>query len=61
MKFLNSLIEEFKRVEWPTKKQITKYSLYTLLFLVVSSIGIGLLDVFFAFGRSWLISYISNS
>ncbi|MBP9758065.1 preprotein translocase subunit SecE [Candidatus Dojkabacteria bacterium] len=60
MKHLYSLIEEFKRVEWPTRKQIVKYSFYTLLFLIVSSIGVGLLDVFFAFGRSWLISYISS-
>lgn len=60
MNAISSLIEEFRRVEWPTKKRIVKYSFYTLIFLIVASSAIGLLDVFFAFGRSWLIDYISK-
>lgn len=60
MKFINNLIEEFKRIEWPTRKQLFSYSFYTFLFLIVSSIAVGLLDVFFAFGRNWLIEYIKS-
>lgn len=60
MNTFTTLIEEFRRIEWPTKRQIINYSFYTIIFLIVSSVIVGLLDVFFAFGRNWLIQYIST-
>ncbi len=60
MNTFTTLVEEFRRIEWPTKRQILNYSFYTIMFLIIASVVVGLLDVFFAFGRNWLIDILAR-
>lgn len=54
-RYFKDLKGEFKKVVWPTKKQILNNTGVVLLFLVVSAIIIWPLDWLFIQGFYWLI------
>jgi len=42
--FFKESWQELKRVNWPTKKETTRYTLKVLAFATIVSIGLGLID-----------------
>jgi len=46
--FCNGVKSETKKVHWPNKKDMTKYSVATIVFIVFCSLFFYLIDVIFA-------------
>ena len=50
--FCSGVKSEFKKVHWPTKENMVKYSVATILFILFCSGFFYLIDVIFAFVKS---------
>ena len=50
--FLGDVKKEMKKVHWPSKKDMVKYSIATLCFIVFFSLFFYLIDIIFAFIKS---------
>lgn len=50
--FCHGVKDEFKKVHWPTKKDMIKYSIATIIFVVFCSLFFYLIDIIFAFVHS---------
>lgn len=50
--FCSGVKSEFKKVHWPTKENMVKYSIATILFILFCSGFFYLIDVIFAFVKS---------
>ena len=46
--FLNGVKTEFKRVKWPSRKEMVKYSIATIIFIICCSLFFYLIDVILA-------------
>ena len=53
-RFFVGLKNEMKNVKWPTKKEMFKYSLATLTFIVVFASFFGLTDLIISGVKVWL-------
>lgn len=53
-KYLKDSIQELKKITWPTKKQITVYTVVVILMSLGVAIYFGVLDYFF----NWLLELI---
>ena len=49
MKFLKDVIKELKKVNWPDKKYMVKYSIATFATIIMSSVYFYLITMAFAF------------
>ena len=52
--FLKEVKSEMKKVKWPTKKEMVKYSITTLLFIILFAGFFYLIDVLFALLKGWI-------
>ena len=52
--FLGDCIEELKLVRWPSKKEVVKYTISTLVFVAFFALFFTLIDVAFAAIKGWL-------
>ncbi len=46
--FINGVKTEFKRVKWPSKKDMIKYSIATIIFVICCSLFFYLIDIILA-------------
>lgn len=46
--FISGVKTEFKRVKWPSKKEMVKYSIATIIFIVSCSLFFYLIDIILA-------------
>ena len=46
--FASDIIEELKKVSWPSRKQIIKLSLVVIVISLVVAFYVGILDILFA-------------
>jgi len=53
-RFFVSVKNEMKNVKWPTKKEMAKYSVATLFFIVTFAVFFGLTDLLFSGLKVWL-------
>ena len=44
-RFFVSIKSEMKNVKWPTRKEMVKYSISTLLFIITFAVFFGLIDL----------------
>lgn len=52
--FFKEVKAEMKKVKWPTKKEMIKYSITTLLFILLFAGFFYLIDVLFALLKGWI-------
>ena len=52
--FLGDVIEELKLVRWPSKNEVVKYTIATLVFVAFFALFFTLIDVIFAAVKGWL-------
>lgn len=52
--FLKQVKAEMKKVKWPSKKEMVKYSITTLAFILLFSGFFYLIDVLFALLKGWI-------
>jgi len=52
--FLKEVKAEMKKVKWPTKKEMIKYSITTLIFILLFAGFFYLIDVLFALLKGWI-------
>ena len=52
--FLGDCIEELKLVRWPSKKEVVKYTIATIVFVVFFALFFTVIDVAFAAIKGWL-------
>lgn len=52
--FLKSVINELKKVHWPDKRYILKYTIVTLVFVVVLALFFYLISALMLFVKAWL-------
>lgn len=52
--FLGDCIEELKLVRWPSKKEVVKYTISTIVFVAFFALFFTLIDVAFAAIKGWL-------
>ena len=52
--FLKEVKAEMKKVKWPTKKEMVKYSITTLVFILLFAGFFYLIDVLFALLKGWI-------
>jgi len=52
--FLKEVKAEMKKVKWPTKKEMVKYSITTLIFILLFAGFFYLIDVLFALLKGWI-------
>ena len=50
--FCNGVVSEFKKVHWPTKQDMVKYSIATIVFIIFCGLFFYAIDIIFAFIRS---------
>ena len=50
--FCHGVAEEFKKVHWPNKKDMVKYSIATIFFIIFFGIFFYIIDVIFALIQS---------
>lgn len=50
--FINGVKSEFKKVHWPSKKDLIKYSIATFIFVICLAIFFYFIDVIFAWIQS---------
>lgn len=53
-RFFVGIKNEMKNVKWPTKKEMIKYSLATLTFIIVFALFFGLTDLLITGMKVWL-------
>ena len=54
--YLKDSIQEFNSVTWPTKNQAIRISMIVFIFMIVSAIVLGAVDMFLAIGYEKLLS-----
>lgn len=54
-KYFKEVKAEFKKVSWPSKKQVFNNTVVVLVSIVVSGVGVWLLDLLFTQAWSWLL------
>lgn len=54
-RYLTSVKSEIKKVSWPTKQEVLRYTAVVLIMCAFSSIVIGVLDLIFKTGFSFLV------
>ena len=52
--FVGDCIEELKLVRWPSKKEVLKYTISTIVFVIFFALFFTLIDVLFALVKGWL-------
>ena len=52
--FLGDCIEELKLVRWPSRKEVLKYTISTIVFVVFFALFFTVIDVLFALVKGWL-------
>ena len=52
--FMGDVVEELKLVRWPSKLEVVKYSIATLVFVGFFALFFTLIDVLFALAKGWL-------
>ena len=52
--FMGDVVEELKLVRWPSKLEVVKYSIATLVFVGFFALFFTLIDVLFALVKGWL-------
>lgn len=52
--FCHGVKSEFKKVHWPRKKEMVKYSIATIIFIIFCALFFYLINVLFAFVQSVL-------
>ena len=52
--FLKQVKQEMKKVKWPTKKEMIKYSITTLVFVLLFAVFFYLIDIIFALLKGWI-------
>ena len=52
--FFKGVRDEMKKVQWPSKKYIFKYTTVTLVFVIVLSAYFYLISMLMAFLKAWL-------
>ena len=52
--FCHGVKSEFKKVHWPSKKDMIKYSIATIIFIIFCALFFYLINVLFAFFQSVL-------
>jgi preprotein translocase SecE subunit len=52
--FMGDVVEELKLVRWPSKMEVVKYSIATLVFVGFFALFFTLIDVLFALVKGWL-------
>lgn len=50
--FCHGVSSEFKKVHWPSKENMLKYSIATIVFIIFCGLFFYLIDIIFAFIRS---------
>lgn len=55
VKYFREVYGELKRVSWPTKKELVSYTLAVVVFVVLMSVIVGLLDFVFANGIKLIV------
>ncbi len=50
--FCNGVKSEFKKVHWPSKEDMIKYSIATIFFIIFCGVFFYIIDIIFAFIRS---------
>lgn len=53
-KFFVSVKHEMKNVKWPTKKEMLKYSIATLVFIIAFALFFGATDLIISGLKVWL-------
>lgn len=53
-RFFVGIKNEMKNVKWPTKKEMVKYSLATLIFIILFALFFGLIDLLISGVKVWL-------
>ncbi len=53
-RFFVSVKNEMKNVKWPTRKEMVKYSVATLFFIVTFAVFFGLTDLLISGLKVWL-------
>ncbi|MQY18302.1 Protein translocase subunit SecE [Nocardia sp. RB20] len=54
VKFLKEVVQELRKVIWPSRKQMVTYTTVVLVFVVFTVAFISLLDLAFNWGVNWL-------
>lgn len=54
-KYFKEVKAEFKKVSWPSRKQVVNNTVVVLVSIVVSGVGLWLLDLLFTSAWSWLL------
>ena len=52
--FFKQVKAEMKKVKWPTKKDMVKYSITTLAFIVLFASFFYIIDILFAILKGWI-------
>ena len=52
--FWHEVKAEMKKVKWPTKKEMIKYSITTLIFILLFAGFFYIIDVLFALLKGWI-------
>lgn len=60
-RYIKDVIGELKKVTWPSAKDLAKYTLTVLAFIVLFAIVIGVLDLLFGQGFKLLGNLAGNS
>jgi len=55
-RFVREMVAELRKVAWPTRSEVVNYSIITLVFLVVVTAVIGVVDWGFARAVFWLFA-----
>ncbi len=54
-RFFMGVKGEMKKVKWPTKKEMTTYSVATIGFILIFALFFSITDVVLAFFNSWMV------
>lgn len=46
--FISGVKTEFKRVKWPSKKEMVKYSIATIIFIIICALFFYIIDIILA-------------
>ncbi len=52
--YINQVKGELKKVKWPTKKEMLKYTLSTLIFIIFFAVFFYGIDTLFALFKGWI-------
>ncbi len=58
MSYFKSVIEEMKRVTWPTLAEVNKYTWTVIFMVIVFSLFFALTDITFSSLLNWLYSLV---